>query len=382
MLTVLALLVLVALFTIVDAAGKSLPRIEGIDLSERQIQSSADGKLQSLIVGVPEGLDPAVPTPLLVGIHTWSADYRQMVPQFAPLCARYGWLMVLPDFRGPNLTTNACCAEACASLLAQRDVVDVVEHMENAFSIDQTRRYLIGGSGGGHMSLMMAGKYPELWAGVSAWCPVSDLRDWHAQGNAYAQHVVACCGGEPGASVEIDFEYLRRSPRTFLINAANTNVQISHGDKDPTISVTQTWQTYETLRPIRHRTEFSSWTGGHDLLPEQGFAWLSRQIKPATQPTEQHLATDEAKWFFWLYLEPSSPLTLARCEAVLEDDSVLRVTMEACATARIRLAGLNLPAPTAVLRDGQPVACSVEAGCLELPGGDKTAYTIIFGAQA
>ena len=380
MFTSLSLLVVAACYLIVDSTGPSLPRLDGITLSETPVNSSADGKPQPLIVGVPDSLDPSAPTPLLVGIHTWSADYRQMVEQFAPLCAQYGWLLVLPHFRGPNLDSNPCCTEASASLLAQRDVLDAVRYMQGAFTLDDTRLYLLGGSGGGHMSLMMAGKYPDLWAGVSAWCPVTDLRDWYEQGNTYAPHVAACCGGAPGDSPAVDFEYLRRSPRTFLINAANTNVQIAHGDKDPTISITQTWQTYETLRSLRHRTEFSSWSGGHDLLPDEGFAWLSRQVKPVAPPTEQHLVTDEAKWFFWLYVQPATALTLARCEAILEvgPPATLRLSGEHCALLRVCLRALSLPAPSAVLRGGvalNPDAYKLDGSILELPGGD---YVITF----
>ncbi|MEI6503387.1 MAG: hypothetical protein WCP21_20430, partial [Armatimonadota bacterium] len=93
--------------TIVDAAEAQLPHLPGLALCEARVTSSRDGTLQPLVVGVPEVGDTSTPRPLLVGLHTWSADYLQMVGQFAPLCAQYGWLMVLPHFRGPNLDTNS-----------------------------------------------------------------------------------------------------------------------------------------------------------------------------------------------------------------------------------------------------------------------------------
>lgn len=385
MLLLLGLLCLLALCTIVDVSGNPLPKNDGISLTEHMVASSVDGKPQPLVIGVPDGLEDA-PTPLLVGIHTWSADYRQMVAHFAPLCARYGWLMVLPHFRGPNLDSNPCCTEAAGSLLAQHDVVDAVRHMQTNYHVDNSRLYMLGGSGGGHMSLMMAGKYPDLWAGVSAWCPVSHLREWYEQGNAYAQHVAACCGGEPEDSPEVDFEYLSRSPRTFLTNAANTNLQIAHGDKDPTIDVSQSWRTYEALRPVRHRAEFRSWTGGHDLVEELGFEWLARQVKPSEPPAEQHIVTDEGKWYFWLYVEPDAPLTLARCEAVMEPGPprTLRVKIAHSAVTRVRLADLGVLALVQATREGQPMAAAeyrVRDGVLELPAvGETTDFTFTFGA--
>ena len=385
MVLLLALLSVLICCTIIDAAGEGLPEVDGLRLAEQVVKSSVDGKPQPVVIGVPETLGQEA-TPLLVGIHTWSADYRQMVSHFAPLCARYGWLMVLPHFRGPNLDSNPCCTEASGSLLAQHDVVDAVHYMQANYPVDPARQYLIGGSGGGHMSLMMAGKHPELWAAVSAWCPVSHLREWYEQGNSYAPHIAACCGGRPGDSPEVDFEYLRRSPRTFLTNAANTRLQIAHGDKDPTIDVNQTWRTYSVLRPVPHCAEFFSWTGGHDLVEEWGFAWLASQVKPAAPPTVQHLVTDEGKWYFWLYLEPDAPLTLARCEARLEPAAAptLCLKVEHSAVTRVQLSDLGVSALLHAQRNGQPLPPAeyrLRDGVLTLPPVTEPAeFTFTIGA--
>ena len=374
--------------TIIDVSQAGLPQIPGLILSAATVASSLDQTPQPLLIGVPEALDPGVPTPLLVGLHTWSADYLQMVGQFAPLCAQYGWLMVLPHFRGPNLDTNPDAVQAGASLAAQRDVVDAVHHLQRHYAVDDTRLYLLGGSGGGHMALMMAGKYPDLWAGVSAWCPVTDLRDWYEQGNAYAPHLAAVCGGIPDASAAVDFEYLRRSPRTFLANAANTNLQIAHGDKDPVIWVTQTWQTYEVLRPWPHRAEFASWSGGHDLLPDRGFQWLAQQVKPLGPPLRQTVVSDEGKWYYWLYLQPAAPLTLARCEAAwtglpkLPDapPPTLTLQVEHSAVTRLRLSDLGLGQPSGVTRQARPCTdYHLDGGLLELPpAAERTEYVFTF----
>ncbi|MEN6549776.1 MAG: prolyl oligopeptidase family serine peptidase [Armatimonadia bacterium] len=386
-----AFVVIFSLGLIVDASAQNLPPIKGMTLSEVTLPSSLDGKQQPVIVGVPENLDATKPTPLLVGIHTWSADDRQQTAAMAPLCARYGWLMILPNFRGANVTTNPAPREAGASLPAQHDILDAVNHMKSTYRVDESRIYIIGGSGGGHMSLMMAGKYPDIWAGVSAWCPVSSLSDWHAQQNGYAPHIEAVAGGKPGDSAEVDFEYLRRSPRTFLTNAANTNLQICHGDKDQTIWVTQTWKTYEVLRPLKHRAEFYSWTGGHDMLTERGFEWLSRQVKPSTAPLAQHLVTDEAKWYFWLYVAPGAPNTFARCDAILTpatpakdnepaQPAKLAVAVEQAKDVRLNLGALSLSNIKSATCGGQPsTSYTVADGILSLPGAvDKVTYEFTF----
>jgi poly(3-hydroxybutyrate) depolymerase len=374
-----ALVLVLSLGLIVDSSAQNLPAVKSIALSQVSIPSSLDGKSQPVIVGVPESLDATRPAPLVVGIHTWSADYRQQTAAMAPLAAKHGWLMILPNFRGPNLTSNPAPREAGASIPAQHDVLDAVNYMKATYRVDESRIYIIGGSGGGHMSLMMAGKYPDLWAGVSAWCPVSSLSDWHAQQNSYAPHIEAVAGGKPGDSAEVDFEYLRRSPRTFLTNAANTNVQICHGDKDPTIWVTQTWKTYEVLRPLKHRAEFYSWSGGHDMLTERGFEWLSHQVKPQATPLAQHIVTDEAKSHFWLYVAPGAANTLAKCDAVLtpatpaKDDEPakparLTVALEQAKEARLDLGALSLPNVKSATCNGQSwTGYTIAGGILSLP---------------
>ena len=359
-----------------------LPQIPGLRLSQVSVPSSLDGAAQPIIIGVPE-TPCATPTPLLVGLHTWSADVRQQTQALGPLCAQCGWLMVLPNFRGPNLTSNPEAHLAGGSPAAQRDIADAVAYMRAEHEVDARRIYLIGGSGGGHMSLLMAGKYPDLWAGVSAWCPISSLREWHEQGNSYAPHVEAVCGGAPGASAEVDFEYERRSPRTFITNAASTHVRISHGDKDRCIYVAQTWRTYEKLLDLPHRVEFYSWNGGHEIINEWGFAWLSQQVKPTEAPPRLDLVSDEGKWYFWLYLEPDAPLSLAQVHANWVADHTLELTIEHSAVTRVNPAGFVTGKLTGVEHGGQPVPLSVvecAEGLLTLPAcSTATPWRLTFG---
>ena len=56
-----------------------------------------------------------------------------------------------------------------------------VDFAKKKTRIDKKRILLVGTSGGGYMSLLMAGRAPNLWAGVSAWVPISDLAAWHSE---------------------------------------------------------------------------------------------------------------------------------------------------------------------------------------------------------
>jgi len=324
-------------------AAEPLPEIPGLTLAEATIPSSVDGAEQPVVIGVPDDYDPGEPTPLLVGLHTWSADYRQRVEPYGGEAAARGWLMVLPHFRGPNKPSNPNVTQAGGSLLAQHDIIDAVEHMAQAYNVDRDRIYLTGDSGGGHMTLLMAGKYPDLWAAVAAWVPVTDLREWWEVQNAYAADVEAITGGRPGESPEIDFEYLRRSPRTFMPNLAHLPVLLAHGDRDPVIPVEQSWRTFRALDAVpAHGTVLHVFSGGHMSRAAYGLDWCARYVRSAAPPAEMHLVTDESKSYYWADLLVADETRLARADIVL-GEGAMSVATENLRALTLDLNDLPLP---------------------------------------
>ncbi len=326
------------------ADEQELPRVEGLTATVVNTVSSMDGTEQPCIVGVPDNYDPQTPTPLLVGLHTWSASYPQQLEAHGKEAVKRGWLLVLPHFRGPNLVTNPHAQEAGGSVLAQHDIVDCYRYMLENFNVDTQRVYMTGASGGGHMALLMASKYPDLWAAVAAWVPVTDLRTWHGQSQGYAPHVEAVCGGPPDASAQVNFEYLRRSPRTFITNLAHTHVLLGHGDQDLTIPVEQSWDTFRRLKDVpSHRLDFYVFSGGHTDRLAYGLDWCSKFTRPSEPPTELHLVTDESKSYYWADLGVADPGRLAPCTLKLRAD-VLSVGAENLTRLGLNLSSLSLPA--------------------------------------
>ncbi len=198
------------------------------NLREIVYPASIDDSMQPALYFRAPG---AAPRPLVVGLHTWSFDHLNGVERYASICEGKGFDFIYPKFRGANRTP-----EACGSELVVSDIADAALWAKTQANIDPARVYLIGGSGGGHAALLLAGRRPELWTAVSAWCPISDLVRWHAESrarnNGYALHIEQACGGDPESDEAAAAEAKRRSPLTYLANASRTILDIATGIHD------------------------------------------------------------------------------------------------------------------------------------------------------
>jgi dipeptidyl aminopeptidase/acylaminoacyl peptidase len=150
--------------------------------------SSADGTRQPAMFYKPQANDPR---PLLVGLHSWSEGYRQDESViYAEWCIANDWVFIHPHFRGPNRSPQTTGSE-----LVIGDVVSAIEYAKEHARVDERRVYAVGWSGGGYLGLLLAGRVPEMWAGISAWVPISDLNAWYEQsrrlGTKYAREIAA-----------------------------------------------------------------------------------------------------------------------------------------------------------------------------------------------
>lgn len=249
------------------------PDITG--LREILVPSTLDGSAEPSLLYVPEG-EHAVP--LLVALHTWSYDRFNQLADLLPLCRQRCWALLLPEFRGPNLATNPRVRQTGGSQLAQQDVVDAVRWVASRFPVDPGRTFLLGGSGGGHLALLVAAREPSLWTAVSAWVPITDLTVWHAEQPEYAPHVTACCGGAPGSSAEVDRRYRERSPLLLAERLAGLTLSLHHGRFDTTVAARHSWRLAERLEALgAPRFFFEIFDGGHEIRFEQALRWFEVQ---------------------------------------------------------------------------------------------------------
>ncbi|MFL2905683.1 MAG: alpha/beta hydrolase family protein [Limisphaerales bacterium] len=289
------------------------------EIQEIKYRSAADDTDQPALYFAPSTKEAR---PLLVGLHSWSSDYRQANTSYGQWAVNHDWHFIHPNFRGRNRTPSSMGSE-----LAVQDILSAVSWARQQGNVDPNRIYVIGASGGGYASLLMAGRAPELWAGVSAWVPISDLVKWHAETAArklrYAGEIEAALGGHkpvPGTPAHADA--LKRSAITYMARARGVNLDINAGITDGhngSVPISHSLEAFNALAAPRDQLssaligEFvktakvpaalrketavdasygrktvlfrrksgaarvTIFQGGHEIIPEAGLQWLAEQ---------------------------------------------------------------------------------------------------------
>lgn len=283
----------------------------------------------------------AEPKPLLLVLHSWSADYLQhfSIP-YAAFAAKNDWIFLHPNYRG-----RFDDPDATGSGKAIEDVLDALAYARANAPVDHARVYIAGFSGGAMMTLNMVGRYPHLFTAALAWVPIYDLTDWfrtiapseRAYMRHYVRDIVAACGGRPDTNQKAAAECRRRSPAAHLRDARGqrTRVFIGAGIHDPFVppshavrafnalaapadqipkSIYQRLDQTETLpeglsntpeatkqlsrlfahadlpmlfRRTSNRASLVLFDGGHDVVYNAGLLWLSQQRGAAAAPAEE-----------------------------------------------------------------------------------------------
>ncbi|TWT34559.1 alpha/beta hydrolase family protein [Blastopirellula retiformator] len=329
---VLAICFTVPVYALAESGEKQAATNEGSAVAaqhkyvEAKFVSSFDATQQPLRYVLPPG-EAKEQRPVLVFLHSWSTDYHLNQPAWVSAAVDRGWIFVEPNFRGPNKQSLACGSKA-----AQADILDSVDFALQKLNADPSRVYLAGASGGGHMSLLMAGRHPDRFTAVSAWVGITDLARWYNEHTVngvprnYAKMLAKSCGGAPGDSPEVDQQYRDRSPLTWIDQIGDLPVDIAAGvhdgqtgsvpfqhsirafnkiaDKRGAKTVTeeemqQLWGSSQLTSPQPQDTEVDAtygrdlklrrhagnarltiFEGGHEGLAEAACAWLEQHQRP------------------------------------------------------------------------------------------------------
>ena len=223
---------------VVKATKKVAEKAKKAKLPAKEITylCSYDNSEQPALVMVAKSKEPR---PLFVTLHTWSSDYRQCNGAYARRLIGHDVHMIAPNFRGKNTVGNNLSMGSDAAI---SDIIDAVKYMQKNYNVDNDRIYLVGGSGGGYMSLLTSSRNRNIWAAVSSWCPISDIVTWHAyydgKPNAkksYGTHIEKNIGN-PKTDEKVKAEALKRSPVTWL-EGVTYPLDISHGLFDRVVPV-------------------------------------------------------------------------------------------------------------------------------------------------
>ncbi len=202
-----------------EAAWKTaVPQIKHV-----LIKSTVDGTRQPALFYDSGSKDKK---PLLLALHSWSADYQhQYSIPFGIWAVKNDWVFIHPDYRGAFTNKSATASEP-----AIQDILDALTYAISHARVDSDRIYITGFSGGAMVTLIMVGRYPQLWAGAAAWVPVYDLAKWYQElrksGYNYTVHIRNSCGGPPLEGSESFLECRRRSASSYLSNAYGKRVPV------------------------------------------------------------------------------------------------------------------------------------------------------------
>ena len=302
---------------VVKATKKVAEKAKKAKLPAKEITylCSYDNSQQPALILVAKSKEPR---PLFVTLHTWSSNYKQCNGAYAKRLVAHDVHMIAPDFRGKNTVGNPLSMGNDAAI---SDIIDAVKYMQKNYNVDNNRIYLVGGSGGGYMSLLTSSRNRDIWAAVSSWCPISDLVVWHAYYDkkpdakkSYGIHIEKNIGN-PIKDEKAKAEAIKRSPVTYL-EGVTYPLDISHGVFDPVVPVEHAIRAFnkvaapkdrfseEDIKNIKARkfgkfpavketlgksriyvrrtsgnVRLTIFHAGHSIMPGVGIQWLLKQQK-------------------------------------------------------------------------------------------------------
>jgi len=301
------------------------------------IQSSFDHSEQPCIVYASNN---SKPQPLVVSLHSWSGNYLQ-TDSIAFDIQRRDWNYIHPDFRGPNNKPMACGSKA-----AIQDVDDAIQWAVQNLKVDPNEVHIIGGSGGGYLTMMcyMQLIYPAK--SFSSWVGISDVEAWYyesrGRGQKYADDILKCVGD---SAVLNAAEARRRSPLHLPVPKRNGSLHLYTGIHDG----------YKGSVPITHTLHFYNKIVAAQNKPEKNALVTQQEILNLVvrQTAERSFAYDLGKRKVHLF-KKSGPVSIT----VFEGGHEMVVSV---ATNLIPVYGKNVSKPIHVLAIGDSNG--------DLPGG-------------
>jgi len=176
---------------------------------------------------IPSGYQPGTACPLLIGWHTIYANHLEFrdVTVFDSIANARGWIAASHDGPIPPEQTAPCHWNNHA---AQSHVVDMIHWIQERFSVDSSRIYMVGASMGGAAAMAFSNNHLDPQGPmVAAAASVSGIQDcerrYYEQGINYS--MTAAFGGSPS---QVPFTYHRNSAIYFADSTESMHFNAMH----------------------------------------------------------------------------------------------------------------------------------------------------------
>ncbi|MDA0838728.1 MAG: prolyl oligopeptidase family serine peptidase [Planctomycetota bacterium] len=269
-----------------------------------KFKSSFDGSEQEAEVYIPSAHDGKKELPLLTYAHPMgmSMTAARGVGHHET-AERLGWLVVCPELHG----LNTAGITSFGAVTAQHDVIDAIRYMQANYKVDDTRIYSDGRSMGGMLSLLLAAKYPHIFAAAMAGSPPTDLSI--NNGKPFPEILIKEFGGNREENL---FEYLRREPVRYARNLKYTPVMIWHGTVDALVPPLHSMRMFNLLRNYNPFQQPVFWLEGSGHNPVgYGSDWICEKLRWYQNREERFspeldFLLDESGQFSWLSIEQAT----------------------------------------------------------------------------
>ncbi len=274
----------------------------------RYFNSTVDRETMEYYEYRPKGFSPKELHPLMVFLHPIGEQYDTVMawPGFREYSDKYGFVFVAPygrDTEGlgtkhfwldsPNPKSGPC----------ERDILDMIDYIQEGYNIDEDRVYLSGYSMGGHGAFHIGFKNPDRFAAIAIGAGISDFIEMINYATAYNVDFQATENPEyffskgdefdPSDPHDVSWQKMA-SPRFYLENVINVPVYVAHGDMDFLIPNNDDiyWPYMQAHHVIDTPGYYNQWGGPfltiQDLHSQYGGSHFIEQHKWV--PGAEHLA--------------------------------------------------------------------------------------------
>jgi dienelactone hydrolase len=228
-----------------------------------EIRSTADKTLQPSIYRKTSSKEKK---PLLVYLHSWTGDYRQ-IDDMALKAKELDWNYITPNFRGPGWEPKSCGSDFVIA-----DIDDAIDYMIKNANVDKNEVHIYGRSAGGHATMLCYMRLKFQAKSFSSWAGISNFVDWYYETGTrkLPQHKQLLMA--TGDTIKPNFEEMKkRSPYFYQIPQHRKNAKLYlytgiHDGYVGSVTVTQNVNFYNKLIKEKSPKDKSNIVSDKDII--------------------------------------------------------------------------------------------------------------------